>query len=285
MIRLAHTWTPVVSALPVLLSASYSERPVPPAVHRCRNPFWVFDYSISPCGHSRVGSVDAPWRERGTHVGHLYPPNTVYWEDFSATPVICSAHSIFQADPGNHLRGCIPDGEIYARVEDAEGRLESLLREAARAGAERGAAGFWQAQGAFLRILDSLMQATRLGREDIRIEDSVAQGPSAFVRQTHAFFEQHLSERITLDQLARELHISPSTLSHRYVRETGIPPMSALIARRIERVRELLLRGLRLDAIAQQTGFHDAFHLSKTFKKRVGMSPRNYINQIDPAKT
>jgi len=37
-----------------------------------------------------------------------------------------------------------------------------------------------------------------------------------------------------------------------------------------------LQRGLPLKAIAQRLGFSDAFHLSKTFKRVEGISPRTF---------
>ncbi len=49
--------------------------------------------------------------------------------------------------------------------------------------------------------------------------------------------------------------------------------MAALADLRMELARNLLLRGLKMDAIARQTGFCDAFHFSKTFRKRCGVPP------------
>ena len=49
--------------------------------------------------------------------------------------------------------------------------------------------------------------------------------------------------------------------------------MAALADLRMELAHNLLLRGLKMDAIARQTGFCDAFHFSKAFRKRCGMPP------------
>jgi len=84
-----------------------------------------------------------------------------------------------------------------------------------------------------------------------------------------AFFQTRLSERITIATVARHLLMSPSAFSHSYAREAGQSPMAALADLRMELARNLLLRGLKMDAIARQTGFCDAFHFSKAFRKAV----------------
>jgi AraC family transcriptional regulator len=60
--------------------------------------------------------------------------------------------------------------------------------------------------------------------------------------------------------------------------------MAALRAMRIEAAKVQLVRGdLKLDAIAIQTGFADAFHLSRTFKRMVGSSPRQFLRNLRSA--
>ena len=49
---------------------------------------------------------------------------------------------------------------------------------------------------------------------------------------------------------------------------------------RLEVARSLILRGLKLDAVATQTGYCDAYHLSKSFTKLFGMPPATYRREI-----
>jgi AraC-like DNA-binding protein len=92
--------------------------------------------------------------------------------------------------------------------------------------------------------------------------------------------KSHLSERLTLRRLAREAHVAVSTLSHAYRSQTGEPPMATLMRYRIDAAKGLLLKGYRLKAIAEQTAFSDAFHLSKAFKKLEGRSPRAFLRSL-----
>jgi AraC-like DNA-binding protein len=77
--------------------------------------------------------------------------------------------------------------------------------------------------------------------------------------------------------MASHLHISVSQLSHRYREHTGVSPMAAVAQRRIEHAKLLLMKGMPLKTISQQLGFSDAFHLSKAFKKALGMAPRHFL--------
>jgi len=43
--------------------------------------------------------------------------------------------------------------------------------------------------------------------------------------------------------------------------------------------KSLLLKGEKLITIAEMTGFYDEYHLSKTFKKQTGLSPRTFKKQ------
>ena len=55
--------------------------------------------------------------------------------------------------------------------------------------------------------------------------------------------------------------------------------MTRLINLRIDHAKHLLLRGVPLKQIAQEAGFSDAFHLSKTFKHVEGISPRGFLHR------
>ena len=99
---------------------------------------------------------------------------------------------------------------------------------------------------------------------------------SDFVREVDLFLKSHLVERVTLDQIARHCHTSISALSHRYKKETGKTPMNALHRMRIDHAKALILRGFPLKSIGYDLGYSDEFHLSKTFKKITGISPREF---------
>ena len=89
--------------------------------------------------------------------------------------------------------------------------------------------------------------------------------------------ESSLSRKLTLEDLASSVSLHPSYFSNEFNRRIGMPPMEYLRVRRIELAKRLLFDSNRkLQDIASQTGFADAFHLSRTFKRIVGISPSEY---------
>jgi AraC family transcriptional regulator len=59
---------------------------------------------------------------------------------------------------------------------------------------------------------------------------------------------------------------------------TGLPPHQFVIARRVERARELLQEGadLSLAEVALRAGFSDQSQFSCHFKRQVGVTPRQF---------
>ena len=139
-------------------------------------------------------------------------------------------------------------------------------------------AAIWTCQAELLRIISLLHQTQPEDRMEARLDPNHP-NKDDLASQVRRVLSQHMAERITLNDLAKELHISSSSLSHRYRELAGESPMQTLAALRIARAKSLLLQGQQLGAIAPQTGFCDAFHLSKTFKRLTGTSPRVFVNQ------
>ena len=90
---------------------------------------------------------------------------------------------------------------------------------------------------------------------------------------------KNLSRKLKTSDIARFMKVSESSLNHRFKTETGIAPISRLIELRLEFAKGLLLKGEKLINIAEMTGFNNEYHLSKTFKKKLGISPREFKKQ------
>jgi AraC-like DNA-binding protein len=282
-----YTWKSRKRIRPCLLCACYYslEHPFPPGIQKYVNPLWVLDYSRITVGRTRVGSNRSPWLDRGPNIAHLYPPKTPYWEQTHAVrEPRCGAYIVFAGGTEAGLRDLIPSHQSYARFLDPEGKIEPLLHQAALIGSARGEAGFDSAQAVLWEIFQWLRSSTYQARETYLITepDRSAAPASGLQARVEAYFRTHLAEKITLAQLASALHISPSLLSHRYTEQTGRSPMLALIDLRIQLAKTLLLHGPKLSDIAARTGFYDAYHLSKTFKKHTGLSPNAFLRSLTP---
>ncbi len=295
-IWIGYSWTAAPAGVqPRVVSAQWVQRAPWGRTRRIIHPFWVLDYARSDCGLVRVGSPQAPWRRRTARTVHLYPPGTAYWEDASSarSPVL-EAYAVFSGGEQAGLGKLVDRRTRFARLADPAGLLERPLHEMALAGQSRQEAGFWRAQAALAEIVDLLRTAARAdeggsgpawegaksARQDggwtLRPAGVEPSGPHGIVEAARDYFREHLAEGVTIAAVARHLHMSPSAFAHRYAAEAGEPPMAALAALRMDLARNLLLRGLKMDAVASETGFCDAFHFSKAFRRRYGQPPSRF---------
>lgn len=82
-----------------------------------------------------------------------------------------------------------------------------------------------------------------------------------------------LPQGLTLEELAREVHLSPGRTRHLFVAETGITFRGYILWLRINRAVELMMQGHSWTHAAHEAGFADSAHLSRTFRRVFGLSP------------
>lgn len=85
----------------------------------------------------------------------------------------------------------------------------------------------------------------------------------------HAFWDKN----ITLDELAQAVHHSKSYVADSFRHEFGIPPHTYQIHLRIAHARLLLAQGQTISHVATITGFADQAHLTRYFKRVIGITP------------
>lgn len=94
-----------------------------------------------------------------------------------------------------------------------------------------------------------------------------------------AYLAEHYSDipGLKLSDVADRLGISPSYLSHLFTNGLG-SSFSAYVAKlRSEAAKDLLVNtGLSMSEIASQVGYDDPNYFIRSFKKNVGMTPKNF---------
>ncbi len=246
------------------------------------NRYWVLDYSLSDLGLFKVGRRTAPWRRHAAGEALLYPPRTPYWENMNRVkPPIRNAWLMFRGGPGVGLDTLVRRATGYARFVDPEGRLGRLIEQAAESGQREGEAGFWKATGFLCEALDLLRHSVLIEVDTYRIPVTVLPETPTLATAVTAFLREHMPQRLSLGTIAQHLHVSVSTLSHRYRAETGESPIATLIRLRIQQARNLMMKGQRLKTIAAALGFSDVYYLSKMFKRVEGRSPRQFVNALN----
>ncbi len=102
---------------------------------------------------------------------------------------------------------------------------------------------------------------------------------SALVEETVRHIQLHYRDDISLQSIARALHVNKSHLCRVFSRGMNLPLHEYLNAQRIERAKQLIrLSDMKMYDVALSVGFKNTTHFNVTFKKLVHMTPIEYKN-------
>jgi AraC family transcriptional regulator len=111
-----------------------------------------------------------------------------------------------------------------------------------------------------------------------KVSPSTAQGLSQRqLKQVIEYIDQHLDQNLTLATLAAIVHMSPSYFSALFKHSTGLAPHQYVIHCRINQAKQLLLQGMGVAEVALNLGFSHQSHLSRHFKRLVGITPKEFL--------
>ncbi len=88
------------------------------------------------------------------------------------------------------------------------------------------------------------------------------------------YLDAHLPKRVDLAHLAALADLSQSQFSRAFKASTGMAPYHWQLSARIRRAQMLLIdNNTSLEDVAEATGFADAVHFGRTFRKLTGVTP------------
>ncbi len=91
------------------------------------------------------------------------------------------------------------------------------------------------------------------------------------------YIDTHITEKITLEDISRNLYISKSHIERAFKNEYHQTPLAYCTHQKIIRVASMLVTtDYSLSQISQQLGFSDVKYMSKIFKKINGKTPTEY---------
>ncbi len=89
--------------------------------------------------------------------------------------------------------------------------------------------------------------------------------------------QDQLSQDLSVEALARQIGFSPYHFARLFRQTTGESPHQFVLRQRIERAQRLLTEGgMSLAHVAMESGFADQSHLTRVFKRHLGLTPRAY---------
>lgn len=99
--------------------------------------------------------------------------------------------------------------------------------------------------------------------------------PKHKLQQAIDYIHSALDQELSLSELAAIVQMSPFHFAHLFKQSTGLAPHQFVIRCRVERAKELLLHSrLSIAQIAIEVGFSNQSHLTRHFKRIVGVTPR-----------
>lgn len=97
--------------------------------------------------------------------------------------------------------------------------------------------------------------------------------------------DEHLAEKLTLDELAQMCHISKSYLSRKFKERTGETVISYINHKRIDAASQMLIfTNTDIDEISFRLGFESPKYFYRVFKKLTGESPTGFRHKYKITK-
>lgn len=101
------------------------------------------------------------------------------------------------------------------------------------------------------------------------------------MKRVMEFIQAHIEEEITLNELARDVGLSPSHFSSLFRKTAGTTPHQFVLHCRIQHAKSLLAQsGHSILDVALASGFRTHQHFSRMFHRLVGVPPRAYRDQL-----
>lgn len=107
-----------------------------------------------------------------------------------------------------------------------------------------------------------------------------------FFGRITTFIERHLSEDLSMGRLCREFGLSPTYLNKLFRKYSGNSFNKFLTLARIQCAREIMDEesSVYVKDVASRAGYNDQFYFSRIFTSVMGISPSDYMEQIQNHK-
>lgn len=120
---------------------------------------------------------------------------------------------------------------------------------------------------------DVLYQIVR--EKTIRNKQKKAADPA--IAEAVRFIHQHVFDEVSTNSAACHVGMHQSQFTRKFQKEMGTSPSAYIAGLRLEKIAALLVEtDDTLEKIAQQSGYQNAYYLSRVFTKAMKMSPSQY---------
>jgi AraC-like DNA-binding protein len=181
------------------------------------------------------------------------------WADFHAALVLSNRRLFVEPETaqGRTLSRLFAASDISALCEAQRLAMAALLFPAYQRGAPA------QEMAALGHQALALLSAT----------EPCTPGLDPRIEQALGFIQMRLHGPLSLNDVARAVHLSPERLRHLFVAATGTTFRAYVLWARINAAIAAAMDGASWTDAAHLAGFADSAHLSRTFKRMFGIAP------------
>lgn len=120
----------------------------------------------------------------------------------------------------------------------------------------------------FLEIIQQIAKA----KDRVPAEDN-----SKLAQKVKNYIDGSTDPNLDLDNICAAFYCSKTNIIHKFTSEYGITPYRYIIARKLEMIKQKLLKSDRpISEIASEFGFCSSSYFTKFFKRETGMIPAEY---------
>ncbi|QGH33931.1 helix-turn-helix domain-containing protein [Gracilibacillus salitolerans] len=123
-----------------------------------------------------------------------------------------------------------------------------------------------------------LVQINYLFRDTCSQVNKESSSKTEHAEKIASYIQQHFQHKITISEIAYNLCLNKSYVSHVFKEMTGYTIMEYVMACRLKQVKYLLEAEEKkpVQEIAYESGFENISHFSRYFKEKIGIPPREY---------
>lgn len=159
------------------------------------------------------------------------------------------------------LASCIYFSYAGESGESDSGKLDALSKSLCSASREEACS------------VTEMFLVQMLGGQDENVHEIIA--------KAKYYISEHLTEDLTVSNIAVSLYITPNYFSRLFKRVTKEGCNEYIVRKRIEKAKSLLdTTSLKIGEIALMVGYRDTNYFSLAFKKHTGKSPTKYREEI-----
>ena len=129
--------------------------------------------------------------------------------------------------------------------------------------------------------LDELHQKMLDIVRQIYREDWLEVSTHHLVAKVQEYVNLHIYEKILVEDIAREVYISPAYLGRMFKKITGKSLHNYVLEQKLLFSKRLLQKGQDVNKVAELLEFNSASHYISLFKRQEGITPKKYLQSLD----